>query len=246
MANNELLSFIEEKWNASAQSYSGGVQNELSSPLRNVWLRKIERYAPDKNPLDVLDVGTGPGFFAVILGQEGHNITAVDYSSDMLGEAKRNTAAAGVNADFYKMDSHLLSFSDNRFDLVICRNVTWTLYDPIKAYTEWKRVLRPGGRIMIYDSNWGLQEYNEKLRLRNEENAEKYRRMFNKEPHSTKSYYDKMFLSDKLRPDWDMVVLRELGMKPYCENDVSKELWSFENQVQFEATPMFMIVAEKL
>jgi ubiquinone/menaquinone biosynthesis C-methylase UbiE len=246
MENIELQLFIENKWNGSAQSYSIGICNELSSPLRTVWLEKISAHAPEKKTLDILDIGTGPGFFAVILGQAGHNITAIDCSADMLAEAAKNTDAAGVKAAFHKMDSHQLAFPDNTFDLIICRNVTWTLYNPVKAYTEWERVLRPGGRMMIFDSNWGLQEYDEELRLRNEKNAEKYRRMFHKEPHPTKSYYDKMFMSDKRRPDWDLAALREIGLNPYCEKGVSEQLWSFEDQVQFEATPMFMIVAEKL
>ena len=47
------------------------------------------------------------------------------------------------------MDSHQLSFDDNTFDLLINRNVTWTLYDPEQAYKEWYRVLKPGGRLLI-------------------------------------------------------------------------------------------------
>ena len=38
----------------------------------------------------VLDIGTGPGFFAIILAEAGYQVTAVDYTEEMLKEAKKN------------------------------------------------------------------------------------------------------------------------------------------------------------
>lgn len=245
MNTNELQEVIENRWDTSAGRYGETIRNELSTPLKTAWLKKITENAPEKKTLDVLDIGTGPGFLAIILGEAGHTMTAVDCSAHMLDEAQRNARIAGVAPDFYKMDSHKLSFQDNSFDLIVCRNVTWTLYDPIKAYREWKRVLRPGGRMMVFDANWGLQAYDEEIRRKNEENADKYRKMFKKEPHPTKWFYEEMFLSDKVRPDWDMNALREIGIIPCCERNVNSQLWPFDYQVQFEATPMFMIVGVK-
>ncbi|MEW9080452.1 hypothetical protein [Terrisporobacter glycolicus] len=34
------------------------------------------------------------------------------------------------DCEFYIMDSHILEFEDNYFDLIVSRNVTWTLYNP--------------------------------------------------------------------------------------------------------------------
>ena len=42
------------------------------------------------------------------------------------------------------MDSQALAFADDSFDLLLCRNATWLLPDPERAYREWYRVLRPG------------------------------------------------------------------------------------------------------
>lgn len=242
---NELQALIENRWDASAGRYGETIRGELASPLKNAWLKKIMDNAPDKRTLDVLDIGTGPGFLAIVLGEVGHNITAVDCSKHMIEEAEQNARNAGVAASFYKMDSHTLLFQDNSFDLIISRNVTWSLYDPVKAYMEWKRVLRPGGRMIVFDANWGLQNFDDEIRRKNEENAEKYRKMFNKQPHPTKWFYEEMYLSDKVRPDWDMTVIREIGISPCCERNVNSQLWPLDYQVQFEATPMFMIVGEK-
>lgn len=241
----ELQALIENRWDASAGRYSDTIRGELSSPLKTAWLKKLTDNAPDKRTLDILDIGTGPGFLAIVLGEAGHTVTAIDCSKHMLEEAEQNAHIAGVAASFYKMDSHVLSFQDNSFDLIVSRNVTWSLYDPVKAYKEWKRVLRPSGRMLVFDANWGLQTYDEEIKRKNEENAEKYRKMFNKEPHPTKWFYEEMFLSDKVRPDWDMAVLRDIGFIPRCERNLNSQLWPLDYQVQFEATPMFMIVGEK-
>ena len=76
-----------------------------------------------------------------------------------------------ITADFLKMDSHALSFEDNTFDLLINRNVTWTLYDPEKAYKEWYRVLKPGGRLLILMriGCWGIIEKTSENKIKRNE-----------------------------------------------------------------------------
>mgnify|MGYP000482475991 FL=1 len=47
-----------------------------------------------------------------------------------------------------------LEYEDESFDVVITRNLTWTLPDVDKAYKEWHRVLRKGGVLLNYDANY--------------------------------------------------------------------------------------------
>ena len=59
-----------------------------------------------------------------------------------------------VSANILHASGESLPFDDNSFDCIISRNVTWTLLDTKQSYQEWLRVLRPGGKILIFDANW--------------------------------------------------------------------------------------------
>ena len=88
----ELLNQIEEYWTKRAEGYSQVNQGELATQQRQIWLENLREHLPDKKPEEVkiLDIGTGPGFFAIILAQAGYQVTAVDYTEEMLKEARHN------------------------------------------------------------------------------------------------------------------------------------------------------------
>ena len=244
----EIQQIIEKYWTGSAKGYSELIKNELSSFLKDAWRNKILANAPKKERMNILDIGTGPGFFSVILGEAGHYMTAIDCTEKMLAEAKHNAAVAGVNANFYQMDSHSLNFPDNSFDLIVNRNVAWTLYDPPAAYREWQRVLRVGGRLIIFDANWGLYCFDEETERQNNKNAELYRKKYGEPPKTNKvdeEYIDKMFLSNRQRPEWDIDTLKKMGFTVSYEENVAGELWEEPQQLLYGATPTFMVVGEK-
>ena len=248
MKNEEIQKIVENYWVNGAEGYSDRIKGELCSPLRDVWREEIAKHMPNGDALDILDIGTGPGFFSIILAMSGHKTTGIDCTDEMLNEARMNAKNADVEANFSKMDAHTLFFQNDSFDLVICRNVTWSLYDPEKAYLEWRRVLRPGGRLLIFDSNWGHKCYFEEVRMKTEENEKCFREKFGEIPLANKvdeSYIDKMFLSDKIRPTWDKEVLSSLGFSVYTKENLSESLWDEQTKLVYGATPMFLIVAEK-
>ncbi len=104
--------------------------------------------------MKVLDVGTGPGFFAIIMAEMGYTVTAVDRAENMLQEGRRNGQSAGVQVDFCQGDALELPFPDNSFDLVVSRNLVWTLPALEQAYREWYRLLKRWGKVLIFDGNW--------------------------------------------------------------------------------------------
>ena len=79
-----LKSAVEKNWSCEAQQYSENVKIELESNLPNQWISLIEKYVPRTDYKNVLDIGTGPGFFPVILAEAGYYVTAVDYTQEML------------------------------------------------------------------------------------------------------------------------------------------------------------------
>ena len=81
---------------------------------------------------------------------------------NLLDEAKKNLQLYNVSANILHASGESLPFDDNSFDCIISRNVTWTLLDTKQSYQEWLRVLRPGGKILIFDANWNLKYHDKK------------------------------------------------------------------------------------
>ena len=142
-----------KNWTDGSNNYSKIVKEELNGFKKQAWTDIILEKAGKGIGLDILDVGTGPVFFAIIMAQAGNRVTALDCTEAMINEAKANAEDAGITADFRVSDGQKLDFDDESFDLIISRNVTWTLIDAQKAYGEWKRVLKPDGKILIFDAN---------------------------------------------------------------------------------------------
>ena len=101
----------------------------------------------------VLDVGSGPGFLADEMAQEvgaDGRVAGVDPSESMLALAKRQTAAA----EFQSGDALSLPFADETFDVVVSTQVLEYVEDVAAALAEARRVLRPGGRLLVLDTDW--------------------------------------------------------------------------------------------
>jgi ubiquinone/menaquinone biosynthesis C-methylase UbiE len=105
----------------------------------------------------VLDVGCGLGDITIAMAKEvvpdGH-VVGVDASAAMLGVARRRAANAGVAADFHIADAMNLPDEDATYDACRSERVLQWLPDPGRAVAEMVRVLRPGGRLSLIDTDW--------------------------------------------------------------------------------------------
>ena len=157
-------------WSDRAEGYSRVNRDELDSGQHRVWGETLaERIAaayPGRRneEITVLDIGTGPGFFAIILAERGYRVTAVDYTDSMLEKARLNAGIWRDRITFLKMNAEELQLPDRSFDVIVSRNVTWNLHDPVKAYGEWTRVLKEGGLLLNFDANWYRYLYDEEAR----------------------------------------------------------------------------------
>ena len=122
-------------------------------------MRQLKKYV--KDGMEILDVGTGTGYFAILLSQSGHQVTGIDLTDAMLKEARDNAALYQVHPTFQQMDAQKLAFLDQSFDVVISRNLTWTLPDPESAYREWMRVLKKGGILLNFDADYASNVRNQ-------------------------------------------------------------------------------------
>ena len=143
-----MISAIEQRvrhyWTLRSHDFGVVRKNELDNDMGQRWLRELEMLLPKKNGLRILDVGTGTGFFAILLSEAGHQVEGIDLTPAMLDEARGVTAQRGLDIVFREMDAQALSYDDSSFDVLLSRNLTWTLPEPEKAYREWFRVLKPG------------------------------------------------------------------------------------------------------
>ena len=146
---------IKDYWNLRANGFSLAVEEELKTEVGVRWKKIFQEYIK-KEHANVLDDGTGAGFFPVILSSLGHCVTAIDYSDEMVEQAKKRCADHGLTVKVQQMDAQHLQFADESFDAIVSRNVLWNLDDPAEAYREMYRVLKPGGTILVEDGNMYL------------------------------------------------------------------------------------------
>ncbi|MBC3889052.1 methyltransferase domain-containing protein [Acetobacterium paludosum] len=249
-----ILKEVENYWDSRSEGYSEVNVAELNSYKMDVWKELINRYKPNVigRKLKVLDIGTGPGFFAIAMASCGYDVTAVDYTDAMLHRAKMNAGSYKKSINFIQMDAHSLDFKENTFDLIVTRNLTWNLEKPDQAYKEWHRVLVPGGRLLNFDANWYLHLFDETKKSEYEEDR------MNSQKYGVKDHYvhtdtaameeiaKNLPLSRTMRPQWDAAVLINTGFKKVMvEQDIGERVWDNEEQINYASTPMFMIFAEK-
>ncbi len=111
----------------------------------------VAQTAPEGGTL--LDIGTGPGVLLVELAARRPDLrlTGVDLSADMIAAATRNLKPFGDRALARVGDVANLPFPDRSFDLIVSSLSLHHWDDPEAAVPELARVLRPGGRLYIYD-----------------------------------------------------------------------------------------------
>ena len=104
----------------------------------------------------VLDIGVGPGLLARELGEtvgENGKLSGIDQSEAMLAMTRKRCADF-EHADFTKADACELPYPDASFDAVVSTQVYEYVPDMARALAEAARVLVPGGRIQILDTDW--------------------------------------------------------------------------------------------
>lgn len=250
----ELLEKIEEYWSTRTEGYSEVNHKELEGTQKEAWLNLLESEFPKipKEEIKILDIGTGPGFFPMILAEAGYRITAVDYTREMLEKAAQNAGHLCQYISFYRMDAQNLEFDDNTFDVIISRNLTWNLEKPNQAYREWMRVLKPGGKLLNFDANWYGYLYDEEKRQAYERDRKNVEQM-ELDDHYLCTDIDtmehialEMPLSARVRPQWDVETLSEIGVSEvYADTKVWERVWSTEEKLNYGSTPMFMIRGRK-
>ena len=247
---------IAAYWTKRSDSFLEQRRAELHSPLAMRWLDEIQKYFCSKNDskvindkitshnklLKILDVGCGTGFFTILLAKQGHNVTGTDLTPDMIENARILAKEEGTECEFQVMDAEHLSFPDQSFDVVISRNLTWTLPEAAQAYKEWSRVLKPGGLLLNFDANYGATNFAETSDLP-ENHA--HNQLGNSLMQECEDIKRQLPISSYIRPAWDVEELGKVEMEQISiDLGVSKRVYK-EKDAFYNPTPMFAIAARK-
>lgn len=104
---------------------------------------------------DVLDVGTGTARIPILIWQMRPHwqLTAIDFSKNMLLVGGRNVEAAGLQQQIQLewVDAKRMPYPDHHFDMVISNSIVHHLPDALPFFREVKRVLKPNGGIFLRD-----------------------------------------------------------------------------------------------
>lgn len=235
-----------KRW-SNGDGYNNYITKEFNSFRKEAWKQQIGKLL-EGDGLRILDVGCGPGFFSCILSEMGHKVTGIDASEGMLSHARENADILNVNPSFFIMDVNAIDFPDDTFDVVISRNVTWTLEHPGEVYAEFKRLVKPGGKVIVYDANWHMHFFDEvlykKVKQREEDHFKKYGV---KEIVSggDMEYMESAPLTSTMRPQWDKKTFKELDMLVEIEEDVGRNVYEEWEKELYAESPLFCVCATK-
>lgn len=135
-------------YDRALKAYHAAFEPELEAAVRRYELGAAAR---------VLDSPCGDGFYAKLFARHMRSgtLTATDLSSEYLAHAKRSVGPplAGLDVQFVEADAYALPFDDASFDLVWCAQSFISLDDPLRAVCEMARVLKPGGRLAVLETD---------------------------------------------------------------------------------------------
>jgi ubiquinone/menaquinone biosynthesis C-methylase UbiE len=152
-SGEELKQIFQEGWNIPARidNYVRNVADGefADGECRSAWHDTLSAILATKDRLRILDVGTGPGNFAGLYSQMGHQCVGLDFSEAMLSVARQRAADMHPDCSFVFGDAENPPFAQDTFDVVSSRHLLFNLPHPGVAVREWVRVLKAGGRLIL-------------------------------------------------------------------------------------------------
>ena len=142
-----------------AEVYEGTVGTR---EFQQVSRRRIHWMCAQVGGPDVLDVGCSQGIASVLLAREGHRVIGIDREHEAIRAARerldQEEAQVRERVEFRIAEGRAVGFANGSFDAVLLGEVLEHQLDPGKLLEEARRVLRPGGRIVV-TTPYGVHPY---------------------------------------------------------------------------------------
>ena len=233
---------IVHYWEKRSGSFLEQRRSELANPIAKRWMKEIEKQIPAGRRLKILDVGCGAGFFSILLAKEGHEVFGIDLTPEMIENAIQLAEEENADCCFQVMDAENPMFADETFDVVISRNLTWTLPNAEHAYGEWMRVLKTGGVLLNFDANYGKEDVADTKGL---PEAHAHFKVGNEMLEECERIKSQLPISRKNRPAYDVAVLCEnTAGEIRIDTSLGKRIY-LEKDEFYNPAPMFSICAVK-
>jgi 2-polyprenyl-3-methyl-5-hydroxy-6-metoxy-1,4-benzoquinol methylase len=142
-----------EYWDGVAGEFDGEADHGLRDPgVRAAWGERLRAWLP--TTADVLDLGCGTGSVSVLLAEQGHRVTGVDFAPAMVEQARAKAVRHGVDVTFRVGDAADPGGEPASYDVVLTRHVLWALPDRPAAVARWAELLRPDGGFVLIEGTW--------------------------------------------------------------------------------------------
>ena len=231
---------ITDYWTGRVEKFEQLRLDELNSDKRRRWLDELRSHLPQGRKLSILDIGTGTGFFAFILMAEGHWVTGIDLTPEMINGARRTSVVLDMYPSFKVMDAEAPTFAPDSFDAIVTRNLTTFLPNLQTAYRRWHGLLRDGGVLINFDGDYYFDHSEAPLP------ADHAHKALSADQNAAYAHIsDEMRAIQKQRPAWDLELLAQAGFRDIrVDYTVSERIYR-EIDRFYNPTPLFCITAQK-
>lgn len=152
-SNFDLEEEIRSYWSDRSVTFDLSAGHRISPGAEEAaWEAVIAKHL-GSTPLRILELACGTGETTRILHGLGHEVTALDFSEAMLAQARAKLSGRD-RLRFILSNAQNTMEPDAGYDAIVCRHLVWTLTDPDAAFRDWHRVLRPNGKMLVFDGNW--------------------------------------------------------------------------------------------
>ena len=134
----------KQHFNETAEHYNNSKDGKFVEPMYENMVKEISKSKSGK----ILDVGCGNGNLFEMLPDEKYELTGVDFSENMIIEAKDK---CNDKASFLVADAEKLPFDNDTFDIIVCNASFHHYIHPDIVLAEMQRVLKEGGKLLIGD-----------------------------------------------------------------------------------------------
>ena len=154
-ANWTLKEEIRAYWSKRAETFDLSVGHRIGDGREaEAWRALFHDALRETGQGSILDLACGTGEISRILLSLGGRVTGIDFAEPMLERARLKNRDARGRYRAYACDAERLMEPDGAFDALVTRHLVWTLVDAPAAFSEWHRVLKPGGRLLIVDGDF--------------------------------------------------------------------------------------------
>ncbi|WP_413558934.1 bifunctional 2-polyprenyl-6-hydroxyphenol methylase/3-demethylubiquinol 3-O-methyltransferase UbiG [Bdellovibrio sp. HCB209] len=220
----DLYADLAAAWYSSSQGPMALLRLETAAQMGWI-LSEIRKYIGFR--AELLEVGSGAGFFANAASVAGHKVTGLDISRTSLKVAEMMDQTHKVR--YVEGDAYRLPFPKDSFDVVVAMDLFEHVSDPEKIISEMSRVLRPGGLLFYRTINKTLISYfwmNKVMKwfLNHAPNKFFEYKLFRK-PNEIASWLE----------EFDLEIQREKGLRPvFFQKGTWKLLWTRELCADFK------------